>query len=162
MPRPRSALLLVLAAYPAWLAMTVLHELGHCLNALLTGGHVIQISLPLLDFSRTDVSPNPHPQFVAWGGPLWGALLPLAIFLLTPRRHPRLRHLTRLFAGFCLICNGGYLALGPLMTAGDAHDLHRHGAPIWTLPAAGLPLLLSGLHLWHRAGLPRLPQQPPP
>jgi len=155
MPRPRTALLLALAAYPAWLAMSLLHELGHCLHALLTGGHITHISLPLLDFSRTDVSPNPHPQFVAWGGPLWGSLLPLLILILTPRTATRLRLATQLFAGFCLIANGAYLALGPLMTAGDPHDLLRHGAPTWTLITSGALAFAAGLHLWHRTSLAR-------
>jgi hypothetical protein len=38
------------------------------------------------------------------------------------------------------------------MTAGDAHDLRRHGAPTWTLVASGLTALAAGLYLWHRAG----------
>ena len=159
MARARTLLLLALAAYPAWLAMSLLHELGHAFHALLSGGHVTRIHLPLLDFSRTDVSPNPHPQFVAWGGPLWGSLFPLLILLVTPRTRPRLRHATRLFAGFCLIANGAYLALGPLMTAGDAHDLRRHGAPTGSLILAGLTALLAGLYLWHLATR-RLPHDP--
>jgi hypothetical protein len=134
--------------------MMLLHELGHILHALLTGGHITHLSLPLLGFSRTDISPNPYPQFVAWGGPLWGALLPLLLLLLTPRTLTRTRNAARLFAGFCLISNGAYLALGPLMTAGDAHDLLRHGAPAWTLVTSGLAALTAGLYLWHRATRP--------
>src|SRR3954453_19383900 len=121
MSRPRTFLLLACAAYPAWLAMELLHELGHVLHALLTGGHVTHISLPLLDFSRTDVSPNPHPQFVPWGRPPTGSPPPLTPRLLPPPTRTRAPPPPRLFAGFCLICNGAYLALGPLMTAGDAH-----------------------------------------
>src|SRR4051812_15063274 len=71
-----------------------------------------------------------------------------------PPPPPPLPQPPRLFAGFCLIANGAYLPLGPLMTAGDAHDLRRHAATTWTLVAAGLTALCTGLFLWHRASRP--------
>ena len=61
----------------SWLAMMALHEFGHMLHAWLSGGHVAKVVLHPLAISRTDVSPNSHPLFVVWGGPVWGTVLPL-------------------------------------------------------------------------------------
>jgi hypothetical protein len=150
--RRRLLAVLILCAYPAWLAMMALHEAGHALHAFTSGGRVARVSIPLLDFSRTDLSANPHPLWVAWGGPVWGCLIPLGL-LLAARPLRGWRNAARTFAGFCLIANGAYIGLGPWMTAGDGHDLLRHGAPAWTLVAFGVAALAAGLLLWHRASL---------
>jgi hypothetical protein len=63
--------------YATWIGMLATHELGHCLHAWLSGGRVIQVSLAPLGFSQTIVHPNPRELLVVWGGPIWGALLPL-------------------------------------------------------------------------------------
>ena len=145
-------LALILLLYPMWVAMMAVHEAGHCLNACFSGGRVESVTLPLLGFSRTDLSRNPHPQFVAWGGPLWGVLIPVALLLLTRLALPRAARAAAVFAGFCLVANGAYIGLGPFMTAGDGHDLLRHGAPSWTLILFGVTAFSAGLYLWHRAG----------
>lgn len=145
-------LLLLLALYPAWLAMMAVHEFGHVLHARLSGGRVMRVELPLLGFSRTDVSPNPHLNFVAWGGPLWGSILPLILWLAL--RRTRVAGAAALFAGFCCVVNGAYLAVGWTMPDGDAGDLRRHGTPVWTMVVAGMALLSTGLYLWHRATTP--------
>jgi hypothetical protein len=137
--------------YPAWMAMMTLHEAGHVLNALTSGGRVTGVTIPLLGFSRTDLSLNPHPLWVAWGGPVWGCLFAVAVLVLAGILR-RFVIAARLFAGFCLIANGAYIGLGGLMTAGDGHDLLRHGAPGWSLILFGAVALTAGLWLWHRAG----------
>jgi hypothetical protein len=146
-------LALILLLYPMWLAMMAVHEAGHCLSAYFSGGRVESVTLPLLGFSRTDLSRNPHPQFVAWGGPLWGVFIPLAILLLVRMTIPRAARAVAVLAGFCLIANGAYIGLGSFMTAGDGHDLLRHGAPGWTLVLFGATAFAAGLYLWHRAGV---------
>jgi hypothetical protein len=145
-------LLWLMAAYVAWLAMMAVHEAGHVLHAWVTGGRVVHVELPLLGFSRTDVSPNPRPAAVAWGGPLWGCLLPLAAWTVCPRKAPRARATLQLFAGFCLIANGVYLGIGWIDRVGDAGDLLRRGTPVWVLVAFGLIASAAGLYLWHRIG----------
>src|SRR4051812_11065403 len=75
----RSSLIIAVSAYPAWLAMSALHEAGHVLHALASGGRVDRVHFPLAGFSRTDLAHNPHPLLVAWGGPAWGCLIPLAL-----------------------------------------------------------------------------------
>jgi hypothetical protein len=145
--------------YPAWVAMMTLHEAGHVLNALTSGGRVSRVMIPLLGFSRTDMSVNPHPLWVAWGGPVWGCLLALAELLLAGILR-RFVTAARLFAGFCLIANGAYIGLGGLMTAGDGHDLLRQGAPGWSLVLFGVLAVSGGLYLWHRAGTKPLANLP--
>ena len=66
----------------SWLAMQAVHELGHVLGAITTGGHVTKVVLHPCTISRTDVHPNPHPLFVVWAGPLVGSVLPVLAFLL--------------------------------------------------------------------------------
>ena len=66
----------------SWLAMQAVHEFGHILGAVTSGGHVTKIVLHPCTISRTDVHPNPHPLFVAWAGLIVGVLLPLLSFLL--------------------------------------------------------------------------------
>lgn len=136
----------------SWLLMQAVHELGHVGAAHLTGGHVEQVILHPLAFSRTDVSPNPHPLLVTWSGPLLGSALPLIAFAIARAvRLPGWPSL-RFFAGFCLIANGAYLGIGSFDRAGDAGDLLRYGAPLWQLWLFGLLTAPTGLFLWHRLG----------
>lgn len=147
--RPLGILLLL---YVSWLAMLAVHELGHVIHAYLSGGRVSLVYFHPLDFSRTDLSTNPHPQFVAWGGPIWGSMLPLLVYALICRLCPRFSKPARFFAGFCLIVNGVYIGLGWIDRAGDAGTLLRTGAAPWAMMAAGLLAIASGLYLWHRLG----------
>jgi hypothetical protein len=176
----------------SWLLMQVVHEFGHVLHAWASGGIVVRVVLHPLEISRTDVSPNPRPQFVAWGGAAWGSLIPLLMLVVVrwggknkmPRRaggvspliaclvanhqgaaaprSPDLETsagwpswLATFFAGFCLIANGAYLAIGLLDGIGDAGDLVANGAPAWSLIAFGAVTIPAGLWLWHGLG-PRL------
>lgn len=132
--------------------MMAVHELGHVLHAWFSGGEVQRVVLHPLSISRTDVSPNPHPRFVAWGGALWGTVLPLAILGLGAIFVPPYRPLLAFFAGFCCIANGLYLAAGSFTGAGDAGDLLRHGAAQWQLVLFGLPACALGLWLWNGIG----------
>src|SRR5215471_11271445 len=98
----------------SWLAMQAVHEFGHVVHAWTSGGRVERIVLHPLEISRTDVAPNPHPQFVAWGGPVWGSLIPLGIHGLLQWRGWTRAWLSAFFAGFCLTANGAYLLGGSL------------------------------------------------
>lgn len=162
--RPAAIAAVLLVSWPIMLAT---HELGHVLHANASGGRVIRVAVPLLGFSHTEVSPNPHPAFVAWGGVLWGCLLPLAAWGMgAALRRPRAWAIG-LFAGFCLIANGAYLAAAIVLPVGDAQDLLRLGVPRWTLVAAGLAMFAGGLAIGHvadprRAGLRTSPSAAPP
>lgn len=157
-PRLRALLLAPFLVYASWLGMLATHEFGHVLHAWLSGGQVERVLLPPLGFSQTIVWPNPHERFVAWGGPAWGAGLPLlaaAVVRLLLRRRRDGGHvpdLLKFFAGFCLIANGGYIGVGWFARAGgagDAGDLLRLGTPPWVMVAFGAACLVIGLALWH-------------
>jgi hypothetical protein len=136
----------------SWLTMMAVHELGHVLNAWASGGAVGRVVLHPLEFSRTDLTANPHPLVVAWGGAIWGCLIPLAVWGAMHAATKRYAFLARFFAGFCLIANGAYLAGGALMKVGDAADLLRAGAATWQLLAFGGATIPAGLYLCHRLG----------
>ena len=73
----------------SWLGMMVVHEAGHVLHLRLSGGTVEKVVLHPLAISRTDPGENPHPLVVAWGGPVWGCLIPLGVLLLVYGVHGR-------------------------------------------------------------------------
>lgn len=147
-----TALLIVSTAAFSWLMMMAVHEAGHVLHAVISGGRVDRVVLHPLAISRTDVEPNPHPHFVAWGGAVWGCLLPVAAWLGARFGAPRVAYLFRFFAGFCLMANGAYLGAGVVMPVGDAADLLRYGTPRWLLGLFGLFTIGAGLWMWNGLG----------
>jgi len=130
--------------------MLILHEWGHMLAAIVTGGRVTGWSLKPWSISRTDVAPNPQPLAVAWGGAALGVAAPSTLALLANAVRSRLAPLACLFAGFCLLANGAYLAFGTFDNVGDVRDLLRHGAATWMLWLFGLVAMSAGLWFWHR------------
>ncbi len=140
------------ASAASWYGMMVVHESGHVLGAWASGGRVARVVLHPLAFSRTDLAENPHPLLVVWGGPVWGSVLPLVIWLVLRGIRYRLAFLPRFFAGFCLVANGVYLASAAVMPVGDAEDLLRLGVPAWMLVAPGLAGVVGGLGIWNGIG----------
>ena len=147
-------LLLIPALYASWLAMMAVHELGHIMHAKLSGGQVRRVEVPLLGFSETFLRYDPHPLFVAWGGVVWGSVIPLLAWLACPRKLKAVRRALQFFAGFCLIVNGAYIGVGLARKTGDAGDLVDYGVPVWLLCALGGLGLSCGLYLWHLLGSP--------
>ena len=148
------ALLLFSMAWLSWLLMMVTHEAGHVLHGWMSGAGLDCVLLPPFGFSRTDFMTNPHPLFVAWGGAIWGCLIPLSLLAIISAFARRYAYLARWFAGFCLIANGAYLAAGALR-GGDADDgavLLHSGAAVWQLLAFGIPTVAAGLFLWNGLG----------
>lgn len=150
----RSLQLLLIVSFIAfsWLAFMVVHEFGHAVTAWVSGGSVSLVVLHPLQISWTAFSRNPHPQLVAWGGPFWGALLPVLILggarLI---RSPGV-YLFRFFAGFCLIANGMYLFIDSFGRGGDGGTLIRSGASQWELLLFGAVTIPLGFWLWHGLG----------
>ena len=137
---------LLLSAVTCWFGMELFHESGHMLAALLSGGKIEHLDFPLLGFSRTDISPNPHPCFVAWGGPFVGSAVPLAAWIalrLAKRNYWPLH----LFAACCLIANGAYIGAGSFDRIGDAGDILRYGSPISMLWIFGAFAVGGGIWL---------------
>lgn len=149
----RRLLLLAASLLPlCWLAMQIVHEAGHVAAAWMTGGEVTAVVLHPLSISRTDVSPNPHPLVVVWGGPLVGSLAPIFWWAIVFVRRFPTAYLWRFFAGFCLVANGVYLGYGVIEPIGDANDILRHGGHVWQLAAFAIVAVMTGFALWHRQG----------
>lgn len=137
----------------SWLGMQVVHEFGHAVVAWATGGRVERVVLLPWSISRTDVSPNPHPLAMVWGGPVFGVAIPLLAWGMLQWRQSALVPAIRFFAGFSLVANGLYMGIGSLGEGiGDAGDLLRLGAPRWCLVLFGALTLPWGLMLWHGQG----------
>jgi hypothetical protein len=132
--------------------MMAVHELGHVIGAVISGGVVERVVLHPLTISRTDVSPNPHPSFVVWLGPVIGCLFPLALAWSIPRRLMITHSVAKFFAGFCLVAKGTYIAIGSLDRIGDCGVMLDNGSPRWLLVAFGVVTVPVGLYVWHRIG----------
>jgi hypothetical protein len=152
MNRPYQVLLIGTFLPLCWLGMMAVHEFGHVVGAVGTGGKVERVVLHPLAISRTDVSPNPRPLFVVWAGPIVGILLPLALFIVFKAAKIPLTYLLQFFAGFCLIANGAYIGGGSFDKVGDAWDMLRYGSPIWPLWLFGAACFPLGLYLWNGLG----------
>jgi hypothetical protein len=138
----------------SWLGMMVFHESGHVLHAWAGGGEVARVVLHPLAFSRTDYAANPHPLLAAWGGAVWGTVLPVVLWLAVRLAANRYDYLARFFAGFCLVTNGAYLGAGSFFAGGgdDAGLILRHGGQPWQLWLFGLAAMAAGLVLWNGLG----------
>ena len=143
-------LIAVPVIYASWLAMLALHEIGHMLHARISGGRVVKVSLPLWGFSQTIVWPNPHELFVVWGGPIWGAAIPLLAATMMRSALHKVPDVLRFFSGFCLIANGAYIGAGAFIRTGDAGDMIRLGTPRVVMIACGIACVGAGLLFWHR------------
>lgn len=136
----------------SWLAMQAVHELGHVLGAVTTGGQVTKVVLHPCTISRTDVHPNPHPLVEVWAGPVVGAVLPLLVFLLARALRSPGVYLFRFFAGFCLIANGVYIGIGSIQGLADAGVMLMFGSSRWQLILFGILTAPLGLYLWNGLG----------
>lgn len=149
----RSQLTIALAVVVgSWYAMMGVHEAGHCLGAMATGGKIERVEMPLVGFSRTDVSGSGCPLAVVWAGPVFGAVGPLVLLALLGFVGRRVKHVVLFFVGFCLLANGAYIGAGAFLRAGDCRDLLRLGSPFWLLVAFGTVSSAAGLFAWHRMG----------
>jgi hypothetical protein len=150
----RTCQLLLIATFVplCWLLMQAVHELGHVVIALATGGTVTKVVLHPLGISRTDTFGNSHPLLVVWAGPAMGVALPLALLAVFKAAKLKWDFLLRFFAGTCLITNGAYLGVGSFQGIGDAGDLTRQGSPIWCLWLFGMAAVPLGLWFWNGLG----------
>jgi len=152
MKRVEQVILIVSFGGFCWLAMQVVHELGHVVGAWMTGGEVVEVVLHPLEFSRTDMRANPRPGVVVWMGPIVGVVLPLlGSWVAKVCRWPGV-YMWRVFAGFCLIANGTYIAFGSGERWTDTAVMLAHGTPRWVMVVFGLAAGVAGLYLWNGQG----------
>lgn len=136
----------------SWLGMQMIHEAGHVIMLWLTGGKVRQVVLNPLAISRTDFTENPKPLLVVWGGPVVGVMAPMLMLALGKLIRIQGLFVVRFFAGFCLIANGLYLAVGSFDRVGDCGVLLQNGAELWQLWLFGALTVPVGFWLWHGQG----------
>jgi len=136
----------------SWFAMMSVHEFGHVVGALASGGAVERVVLHPLTISRTDVSPNPNPSIVVWLGPILGCIIPAVLWWFVPRQFTVARNIALYFTGFCLVANGAYIAIGSFDRVGDSGVMLQHGSPPWTLLFFGALTFPLGFYIWHRLG----------
>ncbi len=144
-----SIVLMLSTLLGSWLAMQAVHELGHVVAALISGGSVAQVVLHPATISRTDLAANPHPLLVAWAGPIIGIAVPLLLWGLAVAFRFSAAFVPRFFAGFCLIANGLYIGGGSFSGVGDCGEMLRHGSSPWQLWLFGAVASPLGLWLWH-------------
>jgi hypothetical protein len=150
--RAFQALLIVSFVAFSWLGFMVVHEFGHIVVAWASGGSLSHVTLHPLQISWSAFAPNPHPQLVAWGGPVLGSLLPLALLAVARAFRAPGIYLCRFFAGFCLIANGVYMLIDVFDRGGDAGTLLREGASSWQVLLFGLVAAPLGFWGWHGLG----------
>jgi hypothetical protein len=136
----------------SWLGMQAVHELGHIVGAWLTEGRVERVVLNPLTISRTDVSHNPSPLIVVWAGPIFGAAVPLLLWLVASKARRPDAFVVRFFAGFCLVANGLYIGVGSFGRIGDCGEMLRQGSAAWQLWLFGAATVPIGIWLWHGQG----------
>jgi hypothetical protein len=136
----------------SWLGMQAVHEFGHVLGAWMTGGKVARVVLHPFTISRTDLADNPYPLVVVWAGPVVGIVAPLLLWIIAAAIRLSGAFVLRFFAGFCLLANGLYIALGSFGRVGDCGEMLRHGSKLWQLWLFGTITVPVGLWLWHGQG----------
>jgi hypothetical protein len=146
------AILVVSTLLGSWLGMQAVHESGHALGAVLTGGEIVTIVLHPLTISRTELIENPHPLVVVWAGPWVEVLLPLMLWGLLAATGCPGAFIARFFAGFCLIANGAYLGVGSFLGTGDCGEMLRHGSSVWVLRVFRVVVVPVGFCLWNGPG----------
>lgn len=130
-----------------WLWMQAVHELGHVLGAIISGGVVEKIVLHPLAISRTDVSPNPNPATVVWSGPLFGVGFPFVCLVFWYCWKLPHRAAARFYSGFCFLANGLYLSVGCWEAIGDCRQMSQTGSPVWFIFLVGAFWTVAGLLL---------------
>ena len=132
--------------------MMAVHEFGQVVGALTSGSTVERVVLHPLTISRTDVSPNLNPTLVVWLGPILGCVIPVFVWRLVPRQFAAVRNIALFFAGFCLLANGAYIAIGSFDRVGDCRVMLQHGSPLWTLLLFGALTIPLGFYILHPLG----------
>jgi hypothetical protein len=151
--RVHQVMLIVSTLLGSWLGMQLFHECGHVLGAWLTGGRVARVVLHPLSISRTDMADNPRPLVVVWFGPLLGVMAPLLMWGVAAAVRATWAFVLRFFAGFCLLANGLYTAVGSFRRFGDCGTMLLEGSEPWHLWLFGAVTAPAGLWLWHRQGV---------
>lgn len=107
--------------------MTTTHELGHIIGGWWGGATLIEFDIAPWRLPYSLHSPDPNPRLTLCAGPIVGVIVPIVVAAIT-----RLR-VFRFIADFCLLANGGYIAIAwmtgdrfldtPRMLAAGVHPM---------------------------------------
>ena len=114
----------------AWFVMTLTHEIGHVLGALVSGGSPVVIEIRPWRIPWSLYDPNPHPQITLWAGFVVGTLTPIFVWRVSTRFQEQPSQFVAFVAWFCVVANGIYLLLGALGSDRelDSQQLMQAGA----------------------------------
>jgi hypothetical protein len=135
----------------SWVVMILTHECGHIIGGRIGGATLTDFDLAPWRMPYSLHSPDPHPLVTLWAGPLLGVAIPF-ILAATVRKH-----WSWFVADFCLIANGGYLALAWL--SGDRFlDTQRlldaGASPVWIVIYCSLTIGIG--YAWFRSDCVRV------
>ena len=133
----------------SWFSMMIVHESGHVIHSWFSGGVVKQVILYPTVFSQTEMKINPYPIFVAWGGMLWGTIIPLILLGIVRGFKISSWYIFQFFAGFCFVANGFYFIIGGIDSTGDPGDIIFYGISSILVIIAGIIEACIGFLLWH-------------
>lgn len=140
-----SAIIALLAmACWIWLATLLIHELGHVVAAISTGGKLVSVELRAGWLPHTLVQPNPHPSLVLWSGFAVGMIVPQLVAIAWSSDHAFTKLALKVWAGFCVLFSGVYLAVGGMERLTDTSKLVEQGWPLSWLVAGGTALAIVG------------------
>lgn len=132
-----------------WYLSLAAHEAGHAAAGEVTGCTRIQTRLPLLGFSETIRSPDPHELLTTAAGPIAGCVIPLVLWGVARAARLPGRPVLRFWAGFALVLNGTYIGVDAWIRGADGGQMVRAGAPAWVLMVLGGSAAAGGLWVWH-------------
>jgi len=95
----------VLLLVASWITMLIAHECGHIIGGLASGATLTDYDLAPWRMPYSLYSPDPHPLITLWSGPLLGVVAPIGLAAVLRQRW------AWFIADFCLLANGGYLAM---------------------------------------------------
>lgn len=131
----------------AYNASTIIHELGHALTLVATGGEVDFIEVSPFSWSYAHYTSDPEPMATSWGGFLWETVFGLFAFFVLWIAKSRLSLFGVVLAIASLAGTGIYMLVGAVLRIGDSAALIRMGVPPSALIVIGSFLLLLVLPL---------------
>jgi hypothetical protein len=126
----------------AFNASTIVHELGHALTVIATGGKFGFIEVTPFSWSYAHYIFAPEPMATSWGGILWSVIFGLLAFFVPWVAKSRLSFIGVLLAISSLAGEGTYLLVGTVFHVGDPASLLGQGVPPLALIVIGSLLLL--------------------
>ena len=120
----------------------LIHEFGHILNGVATGGKFDHIEFSVLGWSRAFLAPHGEPRAVSWGGVQWACTISLLGFLLCWAFRSRAVLFFLVLTIDAFASSGQYLMVGLFTGEGDGAHLAMMGVSKPILIIIGSALLL--------------------